>query len=575
MNNELTIVTGIWDLNREEAGDGFKRPFSHYIENFKKLLQVDAPMVIFIDEEHENLIWEHRNRDNTAVYFKNTNHFREYFEFYDKIQEIRTDPEWYQQAAWLTESAQATMDLYNPVVMSKMFMLNDARVFNPFNSDYFIWLDGGITNTVHPGYFTHDKVLDKLTQYLDKFLFLCFPYDSSAPEIHGFTREGIREWVPLRDGKEVEYVARGGIFGGSAKAIEKMNGLYWSFLSGTLQKGYMGTEESVFTILSYRYPEEINRVMIHADGLVNIFFENLKNDSVEIISTTPPNNAARETDRSLIDINETKTSLYIVTFNFPDQLQFLLDSFERHEGFLKQTRNILLDNSTDPKVDDRYKQICEKYNFEHVKKDNIGICGGRQWIAEHFHESDSTHMLFFEDDFILNTPEQAVPFTLCPNGFAKFVPNLYSIIHKIILKENFDFLKLNFTEFFGDNKTQWAWYNVPQSVREEHWPEKPSLPEIGFDDNPPKTIFHNIGNVDGLSYANGEIYYCNWPQLVSKSGNQKMFIDTKWGHPYEQTWMSHIFQLTLTNDITPGILLASPFTHERHHHYDGKLRREN
>ena len=144
-----------------------------------------------------------------------------------------------------------------------------------------------------------------------------------------------------------------------------------------------------------------------------------------------------------------------------------------------------------------------------------------------------------------------------------------------MIKEDFDFLKLNFTEFFGDNKTQWAWYNVPQNVREEHWPDKPKLPEIGFDDNPPQTIYRNIGNVDGLSYASGEIYYCNWPQIVSKKGNKKMFIDTKWGHPYEQTWMSHIFQLTLKNDIKPGILLASPFTHERLHHYDGKLRREN
>ena len=144
-----------------------------------------------------------------------------------------------------------------------------------------------------------------------------------------------------------------------------------------------------------------------------------------------------------------------------------------------------------------------------------------------------------------------------------------------MLKENFDFLKLNFTEFFGDNKTQWAWYNVPQEVRSKHWPAQSKLPELGFDPNPPKTSFRNIGNVDGLSYISGEIYYCNWPQIVSKSGNEKMFIDIKWGHPYEQTWMSHIFQLTLSGEVTPGILLASPFTHERHHHYDGKLRREN
>ena len=43
------------------------------------------------------------------------------------------------------------MENYNPMVMSKMFMLNDASIWNPFGTEYFAWLDGGITNTVHEG----------------------------------------------------------------------------------------------------------------------------------------------------------------------------------------------------------------------------------------------------------------------------------------------------------------------------------------------------------------------------------------------------------------------------------------
>ena len=101
-------------------------------------------------------------------------HFSEpMFPFYNKIQSIKSDEDWLSQAGWLRESTQATLDLYNPMVMSKMFMLNDAKLFNPFDTDYFIWLDGGITNTVHDGYFTHDKVLDKIHLFLDKFFF-CF-----------------------------------------------------------------------------------------------------------------------------------------------------------------------------------------------------------------------------------------------------------------------------------------------------------------------------------------------------------------------------------------------------------------
>ena len=38
----LTVVTGIWDINRAEAGEGFKRPFDHYINNFNKLLSKET-----------------------------------------------------------------------------------------------------------------------------------------------------------------------------------------------------------------------------------------------------------------------------------------------------------------------------------------------------------------------------------------------------------------------------------------------------------------------------------------------------------------------------------------------------
>jgi hypothetical protein len=32
---------------------------------------------------------------------------------------------------------------------------------------------------------------------------------------------------------------------------------------------------------------------------------------------------------------------------------------------------------------------------------------------------------------------------------------------------------------------------------------------------------------------------------VTKSGNRKMFIDTKFAHPFEGTWMSFMFQNTI------------------------------
>jgi hypothetical protein len=239
--------------------------------------------------------------------------------------------------------------------------------------------------------------------------------------------------------------------------------------------------------------------------------------------------------------------------------------------YILKTKKFLLDNSSDLSTTEEYLQICEEFGFEHIKKDNLGICGGRQWVAEHFNETDLDYYWFFEDDMNFYPSEGSV----CRNGFSRYTPNLYSKSLEIIKKENFDFLKLNYTEFYGDNGTQFSWYNVPQSVREEFWPGKPRLPEMGLDPNAPKTKIDAVLSHKSVPYVMGEIYYCNWPQIVSRPGNQKMFLDTTWGHAYEQTWMSHMYQLVKKNELHPGLLLMTPTEHDRFDHYSRDLRKES
>lgn len=142
-------------------------------------------------------------------------------------------------------------------------------------------------------------------------------------------------------------------------------------------------------------------------------------------------------------------------------------------------------------------------------------------------------------------------------------------------KEQFDFLKLSYTEVYMDNNIQVSWYNVPQHVRTRLWPEYDQLPVSGLDPFAPRTKFDKIEVLDGLSYISGDIYYANWPMIVSRQGNKKMFLTTEWARPFEQTWMSYIFQETIAGNIKPAILLASPINHNRICHYTPQERREN
>jgi hypothetical protein len=244
---------------------------------------------------------------------------------------------------------------------------------------------------------------------------------------------------------------------------------------------------------------------------------------------------------------------------------------EYDPSFLTKTKKYLLNNSTDLTTTERYIQLCDQYGFEHIKKNNIGITGGRQFIAEHFNEQNNlSHYYFFEDDmFFYNGPD----FT-CKNGFNRKIKDIYNNTLKIIKQENFDFLKLNFSEFYGSHNKQWAWYNVPQSFRESHWVNNPRLPEHGLDANSPNLEFKHIKSYNGIPYATGEIYLCNWPIVMSKEGNYKCYLKTKFGMPFEQTLMSHCYQEMVKGNITGSVLLATPTDHNRFDFYDGKLRKE-
>lgn len=556
--SNITLVTGLWNIGRDNLQEGWSRSYQHYLDKFSQLLDVEENLIIYGDAELREFVFKKRNDKNTQFILRDTSWFKNN-EFYPKIQKIRQDPKWFNQVGWLSESTQAKLEMYNPLVMSKVFLLHDAKILDKFNSEYLFWIDAGLTNTIHPGYFTHDKVLDKLPKFLGDFNFVCFPYETEL-EIHGFKYSEMNRIT----NSKINKVARGGFFGGKKDVISEINSIYYQLLNETLTNGYMGTEESIFTLMTYMYPNIISYFDIESNGLMGKFFEDLKNEKLE-----------QKKEKKFI-VNDKKYStenvgLYVITFNSPNQFETLIKSMLEYDpDFIKKPKKFLLDNSSDLSTTPKYKKLCKEYGFEHIKKDNLGIMGGRIFVAEHFNESELDYYFWFEDDMFFYPKNET-----CKNGFNRLVKNLYSKSLEIISKENYDFLKLNFTEFYGDNSIQWAWYNVPQDYRKQHWPNNPRLPELGLDPNAPKTEFKNIKIHKGLPYTEGEIYLCNWPIVLNKEGNFKCYLDTKWAHPFEQTLMSYCYQETIKGNIKPGLLLITPTEHNRFDHYDGKLRKEN
>jgi hypothetical protein len=225
------MVTGLWDMGRGNLEGWAKRDFEYYKNRFFEFLETDVQMCIWIPKDLEDEVLKIRGDKPTKIFIKNLDDFKTWNPFYDKIQEIRNTDSWRNFAGWLGESPQASLEYYNPMMFTKMFMLNDSVITNPFDSEYFFWIDGGLTNTVSTGYFKNEKVLDNLENYMEsldkEYVHITYPYTSND-EIHGFERNGMAKYC---DTDYVNYVARCCFLGGQKYTIVKINELYYNVIS--------------------------------------------------------------------------------------------------------------------------------------------------------------------------------------------------------------------------------------------------------------------------------------------------------------------------------------------------------
>lgn len=546
---DLTLVTALFDIGRGEMDTSFSRSFEHYKECFSRLLKLNEfPMIIYCEKSLEEFIWKYRSKENTSLIFQTINDLKD-FPFYNEIQNIRNSQQWINQAGWLSESTQARLELYNPLVMKKQFFLNDATHYNTFNTNYFLWVDAGLANTVNLEQYFDNNFERRIKKELNKMLYLCFPYDGTV-EVHGFPKDKLNDYC----GTNSEWVARGGVFGGSKHVINQINEIYYNLLHDTLKNGYMGTEESIFTIITYKHKDKCNLKMIESNGLVYKFFEDLCNIPLNKISEHP-------------------LAFYSLTFNIPSEFKDHVESFiKAYPEDFKKAKKYVVDNSTDEHAKIEYRKLFSEYDYEIIHEGrNIGIQDGRQRVAEHFASSNHDYYVFFEEDFKLvskNDPVQNI------DGFVRYVPNVFNHMIEILEDHKLDYIRMTVIEFFGDNLYDWAYKNVPAHKREEFYP---LTSEKYNEDLRWKTKIDYLGNLKGRStaFAVGHFHYSNWPILFNKEGNQKVFLDVVYEHLYEQTIMSQTKMHMMENKIKAGCLLAAPIFHERKVFYGKNERKEN
>lgn len=264
---------------------------------------------------------------------------------------------------------------------------------------------------------------------------------------------------------------------------------------------------------------------------------------------------------------ETNLALYVLTYNAPKQFGYWCAAFEAaYPDVFGGCAKYVINNSDDLRTQAAYQGLFEQYGFEVIPTySNTGICGGRFLAAQHFDQSEAEYMVFFEDDMLMRRQNNK----LCRSGFRTYHPQLFETCIQIVAQEKLSYLKLCFTEVFGDNGQNWA------SIAFVEPTERKAV--FGFEDMNimPLTELHCVRVMTGLPYATGHFHYCNWPILFTKEGNRRVFLENISRFKHESIWMKEVFYRLQKEELRAGCLLATPILHHRKYSYRPQDRIEN
>ena len=67
--NNLALVTGLWNIKRDQLTEGWSRSYEdHYLKKFDQLLQIDANLIVFGDKELESFVFQRRNQNKKILH---------------------------------------------------------------------------------------------------------------------------------------------------------------------------------------------------------------------------------------------------------------------------------------------------------------------------------------------------------------------------------------------------------------------------------------------------------------------------------------------------------------------------
>ena len=138
--NQITIVTALLHIGREGA-DG--RTMEQYVQWFAETLKIPAPMVVYVEPGLVEIVKQVRGELPTKIVPQSLG-TSPFGWSYPKVHEILESQEWKQK---MKNPGDLTNKLpgYSIVTNNKFAWLWNAIDENPFQTELFFWIDGGLS----------------------------------------------------------------------------------------------------------------------------------------------------------------------------------------------------------------------------------------------------------------------------------------------------------------------------------------------------------------------------------------------------------------------------------------------
>ena len=233
----VTMVTALFDINREKKGDG--RKISEYLDWFKKTLKLNCNLFIVTEKKFHQFILDNRPKKYNTHIKIDTLENAKYYKYIDKMKEI-LDSEEYKKRIAYPNRVECILPEYNIIQYSKFGWLEDCIELNPFDSKYFFWMDAGISRfffninikNTYPG----KKGKKFIEKNLNKFII------QKRHDLENYKIDENFIWG-------AENLLKGTIFGGSKVIIVEISELVEQKFLQLLEKKELNNEQLVLTLV--------------------------------------------------------------------------------------------------------------------------------------------------------------------------------------------------------------------------------------------------------------------------------------------------------------------------------------